>query len=220
MSEHDLVTLYKHDNPEIGISLTAEETLASNLPLILVVGREPNNDGFFNDKFGTYNFDNAANCAFWNISHGVVAKIGGLDTATFKDACRKAGQSPVAFTDILPIAIPNDAANKAELRDEVEYPTIDKHIDNIIQLEPIIRRTKAVLLSGQRFGSVSGKGRDNMERGVRKLEQHLEDKDIPYLSVPFMYGTNQAKILELVKANKRVNTAIQNAHHDLIGLCA
>ena len=62
----------------------------------------------------------------------------------------------------------------------------------------ILDRTSLVLLSGHRTGSLGKTERNNFAIASTLLEEVMNSRNIPTLSVPFMYGTNQSKIISAI----------------------
>ncbi|MDP1696123.1 MAG: hypothetical protein Q8L29_04375, partial [archaeon] len=79
--EHALITLFNR-------------TGKGNFPLILIIGREPNNTNKFNNKVGKYFFEDAPTSAFWNISYKKIGELKGLNVKDFKRLCNEKKTSP------------------------------------------------------------------------------------------------------------------------------
>lgn len=203
MGNHALITAYK--NREIS---TYTRIDSETHPLILIVGREPNNKGRFVKSFGTYNFDNAPKCAFWNESYAVVGKICGMRGQTLKQMCRDKNTSPIAFTDISPLPIRNCDPDKRAKRKKITHEEIDAHVNDIVSLSDMLGRTAVVLLTGHRSGSLSKQAKETFGYGATQLELALKFRKIPHISVPFMFGNNQKKILDAISSKAEVNAEI------------
>ncbi len=203
MGSHALISTYKN-------------TESSDQPLILVVGREPNSDAPFNRSTGAYDFDHAPRCAFWNESYAVVGKLCGMSGQEFKHLCRKTTVSPIAFTDISPVPIQNLDPQKKKKRKAITTDQIDEHIQNIMHLSSIIDRTAVVILTGHRFGALSKQARVNFDYGATQLEHALNFRKFPSISVPFMFGNNQGKILESIKRDNNIYSRILSIHDSLL----
>ena len=203
MGSHALIAAYKNreldNNPDLRLDTH---------PLILVVGREPNNEGSFVKSTGTYNFDDAPKCAFWNESYAVVGKICGMSGQALKQICRDRNTSPIAFTDISPVLIRNCDPEKKRKRKEITHEQIDAHIQDLVSLNDELGRTAVVLLTGHRYGSLSKQARETFGYGATQLELALKFRNIPHISVPFMFGNNQSDILKAIRNDKIVNSRI------------
>lgn len=183
MESHDLIVTYK-------------ETENQDLPLILVIGREPNEDAPFSNTTGTYDFDDAPKCAFWNQSYGVVGKITGSHGIAIKALSRKVGASPIAFTDASPIPIGNHNPNKHQIKESITESAIDIHVENILAMSHILNRVRLVILTGHDTRSLPADAKRVFEYSSSKLVEGLDGMGTRHISVPFMYGTNQPAILE------------------------
>jgi len=210
MSDHPLISLYsqnKKDNDK-----HKQCSLNAKHPLILIVGREPSNTGEFYNDIGPYDFKWATRCAFWNESYAVVGKIAGMrDGQELKNQCQQNNLSPIAFTDISPVLIENRDPKKHEKRKAITDDQIGKHIDNLVFLNNQVGRTAVVLLTGHRTGSLSKQERRIFDIGSTKLEKALTLQNIPHISVPFMYGNNQSKILKAIEENEPVRSRMVEA---------
>jgi len=191
MASHDLIISYK-------------STENHKFPLILVVGREPNSDEPFSKNSGSFDFDTSPRCAFWNISYSSIEGVCGLDKGTLKKLSRDADASPIAFTDASPIPINNSNAEKNSLRSAIIESDIDTHVQNLANLDHILSRTKLVLLSGHREGSLSAIARRNFAYASSRLEDMFDGLGIPHVSVPLMYGNNKSNIVEVVEKNEHI----------------
>jgi len=163
------------------------DTLKYIFPLILIIGREPNNVLPVRDTVEEYDFDTARHCAFWNFSHGFVARIvNKRHTARdFKQLCRSKKASPIAYADSLPICIPNETVGKQIARSSVSDADINRHIDNIFRHRQIINRTALVLLSGLRDPVF-----ERSVRRIREMSHHC-------LDVPF-FGSTEHKMKNMI----------------------
>jgi hypothetical protein len=125
------------------------ETLQKNFPLIMFVGREPNDDARCMAEVGSYDFDVAPRCAFWNMAYKILADFGApgkMALSDLKDMCRQRKSSPVAFTDISPKPIPHKVLNKAEIRSAIPWPEKQAHLENISK--DFLKRVSLFFLTG------------------------------------------------------------------------
>lgn len=201
MSTHDLIVTYKN-------------TENQKFPLILIIGREPSNDSPFTQTTGTYDFDAASKCAFWNTSYASVGSACGRNTSDMKKLCRLMQSSPIAFTDASPVPINNSNENKRSIRQSISKRDIEEHVVNISKMNHILDRTKLVLLSGHRSGSLGKTERKNFGIASTLLEEMMSNQNIPCLSVPFMYGTNQSKIISEISGSSLASNVITDTMND------
>lgn len=162
-------------------------THETNLPLILVVGREPNGSSPVTPDWGTYDFRKSPNCAFWNVAYGVLgsALTPALSTGAVKRLAAAKEASPIIIADAMPQSIDNAVRNKAVHREAISDAAIEQHVDHIFAHEQFIKRVEIVLLSGldARFS-----------RSSRIFAERCRARNLPVQSLPFFYGTNVPKI--------------------------
>jgi len=162
-------------------------THETDIPLVLVVGREPNGSSPVTPDWGTYDFRKSPNCAFWNVAYGVLGSAGAppLNTGAIKRLAVEKDASPIVIADAMPQSIDNAVRNKARQRDAISDAAIETHVDNIFAHQDLIRRVRVVLLSGldARF-----------ERSARIFEAKCAELGIPIQSLPFFFGNNVPKI--------------------------
>lgn len=167
-----------------------------DLPLVLVVGREPNDSATVTPDWGTYDFRKSPNCAFWNIAYGVLgaAATPAMSTGAVKRLAVEKGASPIIIADAMPQSIDNAVRNKALVRDAITDAAIARHVENVFAHERFIARVKLVLLSGldARFA-----------RSARMYEDKCRALGIHIQSLPFFYGTNSPKIRSSITPETR-----------------
>ena len=83
------------------------QTTQNEFPLIMIIGREPNNSSMSDSSMGEYKFEDFPNCAFWNLSFGLFGSYNSKTTFQIKQAFQNAKASPIIFTDASPKGIPN-----------------------------------------------------------------------------------------------------------------
>lgn len=203
MDSHALISLY-HDTEK-----TKTNERLDKLPLILVVGREPSNEGCFVPSLGIYNFDHASQCAFWNESYAVIGKLYGMSGQELKSLCRRHNTSPVAFTDISPVLIRN--SDSREARERLTTEQMDDHIKSMLPLIDQLDRVALVVLTGQRHGTLSAHAKSMFGYGASQLELAMKFRDVPSVCVPFMLGNNQRAILEVMREDKKALDAITSS---------
>ena len=123
------------------------DTEALRFPLILVIGREPNDDLKMGDEVGPYDFMKAPHTGVWNTAYKLVASSRGMSIARFKKLCRNRGNSVLAFADVSPFTIPNGVKNKAEIRSRYGTEDYVKHVKDIM-VKKVFGRVQMVILSG------------------------------------------------------------------------
>lgn len=197
---HDLFLMFDH---------TMEKTF-QDLPLILVVGREPNNPNPFNNEIGNYPLKalvygdgkKKRTVAFWDQSYGTVGKIAGLDCPSLKSLARKAKASPIVFTDVMPTPAEYRPGSKVprHAREAADENMISAHHEMIFSRNIIMDRVKLVILAGHRHGSF--RKREHMLLGYASdsFKDRCESRDITTVETKSMFGTNQPWNLEQIRA--------------------
>lgn len=166
--------------------LAFRQTEKKEFPLILVVGREPNNDSVSDKKVGTYDFTEFPNCAFWNIAFKLVGAYNGLTTVQIKQLFLQQNASSVIFTDASPKAIVNKVKNKNAIRLTLTDEEVIEHVDAIFANEGLLKRVKLVLFSGLE---------DTKYTKFKTLfNQQASQSQIPTKEIAFLIGNNYPKI--------------------------
>lgn len=174
-------------------------THQSDLPLILVVGREPNGTSPLDDAWGPYDFykkvggSRRAGSPFWDGAYGVMgtATTPSIDTKGFKAIAAARGVSPLIFADALPHGIDNAVRDKSPQRLAIPTAHLEAHARRVFSHDVFVNRVKAVLLSG--FNP-------SFERSARAFEAECHRRDIPFQHLPFFAGQNLPKIREAISA--------------------
>lgn len=163
-------------NPAIScLGFTAKE----KFPLLLVFGRESNNELKPENYVGKYCFRDSPRSAFWNRTYGLLARI--YKTDSFKNDCRKVNLSPVIFSNVhhRPILNNDNEKNKKRLETETTYyAEIKEYIKYIFDHE-IISRVRLVILSGV-------KDRADFSESTKLIEEVCKKKHIPLKYLRYM----------------------------------
>ena len=162
------------------------ETSQMNFPIILIIGREPNNDSISDATVGQYDFKTHPKCAFWNTAFKLVGSYNDITTAELKKLFIKNNSSPIVFTDASPKGIPNIVSAKNKIRSTLAEAEIKEHIKSIFNNEKLINRVKFVLFSGLENNKY------NMFKTLFN-EQAIE-RQIPITEISFLIGNNYPKI--------------------------
>lgn len=174
--------------------LSYGNTHKSELPLILVVGREPNGAGAVDSRWDRYDFRTAPKCGLWNVAYGIMgtASTPSIDTKTFKSLVESKGVSPLIIADAMPQSIDDRVRNKDVLRAAQSDAAIGEHVTNVFSHETFMSRVRCVLLSG--LGA-------SFRLSVRRYEEQLIDHGISFQHLPFFTPTNVPKIREAISAD-------------------
>lgn len=188
--EHPLIAVYG-------------DTLDDAFPLILVVGREPNNARRVGKRIGQYDFDLAPRCAFWNRAYTTAARAVSTTARELKHSCRERNASPMIFADISPVSIPDRVRAKNALRRSVLPAAIRDHIDHILSHDALLRRVHLAWLVGL--------DRPHHHSPALHLHQGLAARGIPSCSLPFFGRTPNADIAAAIssRASSRLASALR-----------
>jgi hypothetical protein len=187
--------------------------------LITVIGREPGAEcehiayeigeyRFVRMPGSAYEMNAYGKSAFWNNSHGFVAKVGRLangDTSAFKRICTDADASPLAIADALPLAIKDKVlkAEKMKRRWEITDEQVASHVNSVVAFKEIFDRTRLVIFSGLQDAVFA-----RSERLYREAIQKNYPK-IRMFSTSFFFGNNMTKIYEDLDRDSQVAQLIR-----------
>lgn len=172
------------------------QTENKEFPLILVVGREPNNVSSSHiDGVTTYEFvtKDQRQCAFWNTSFSLIGLPNGLRSSKMKELFIANNSSPILFTDASPKGIKNSVSNKNAIRETVTKDEIEEHVNAIFANEKFISRIKLVLFSGL------DDGKYQIFKDLFKVKSSY--KNIPIREISFLIGYNSKKIQSQIDYN-------------------
>jgi len=177
------------------------ETEKETHPLIVIVGREPNNNMDRSISIGTY-ADQAlegegkwpSRVQFWNNSYGLIGRYAGLSAASMKHEGVSRKSSPIAFTDASPISLDGSVTpyQKRKIREEISQEVLDSHIDDVFSHTEMWQRTRLVIIAG-----VKGCG---LDKAVEPLESACERFNIPSChvhSLSSMRHTQDSRVEQL-----------------------
>lgn len=185
-----LILLQTMTHPAI---LTFGQTAEQKFPLIMFIGREPNNSTMSDSTVGNYNFNDFPNCAFWNIAFGLVGTCTSKNTYEIKQVFKTSNSSPIIFTDASPKGIPSKETNKRQFRNTLTHQDFDHQIEVIFK-SPLISRVKLIFLCGL------------TENNFLYFQEHFIKKalthKIPTSKIPFLFGNNVPKIKAQITENE------------------
>lgn len=164
-------------------------TVDASFPLILVVGREPNEDLPPSEETGSYDFRTSMNCAFWNVAYSLLGSLADPPRSTrqIKAEAEAAAASPILFADALPLTLRHAARNKAAARLAIEDAAIERHVAAVFSHRALIDRVRVIILSG--LGP-------SFERSVAAYRRLAGERGIALAELPFFYPTNMPAIRE------------------------
>ena len=184
-------------------------TAERDFPLLLVFGREYNNDGSVANFLGEYSFDESPRSHFWNRTYKFIERNCEM-ASKFKMTCITERASPVLFSNVLPKPIPTQLsdATKKKIRLAIFQEEIGEYIDGIFSL-PIVDRVRLAVLSGVEGESVFGYSTNRIHRacGMRGID---------VVSLPY-FGSRSlnAKIDDaLSKSNRKAMCSVINSFYN------
>jgi hypothetical protein len=171
------------------------KTYEHTFPLILVIGREPNETTSSDKSLGSYDFREFPRCAFWNTAFHVFGKFNARKTSALKLEFIRKEASPIVFTDALAFGIKNQVADKNSLRKGMKEEDFNQQAEDIFSHLEVIGRTKLILLSGLSDECLYGTFKKTIAKKAGAL--HIRVKE-----VPFFYPTNSKAIYEQLSADE------------------
>ena len=201
-------------NDKHPVMLAYKETERHTFPLILIIGREPNNNtgSESEDRIGSIPFKekgtrirngkeekyNNAYCSFWNNSFGILAKQKGIKTSAIKKEFEERKACPIIFSDASPNAISNDFFNKDSERKKVNADKVKDQLNKIFNQKHLLLRVRLVIFSG--LGNDHYKDFKDEFKSRSKNIYSFEINE----SVPFFYGTNSRGINDAILKNEDI----------------
>ena len=187
----------------------------SQLPLILVVGREPNDPNSFRSSIGNYKLEaqyyngekKKRTVAFWDQSYGTIGKVAGMSCRSLKAEARRVGASPIVFTDVMPtpaVYAPGSAAPE-QAREAADEQSIHLHHQAIFNTREIMDRVSLVVLAGHRHGSFKKRERLMLGHASTSFADHCSQQKhaIEVVQTKSMFGNNQSWNIDAIKANDK-----------------
>jgi hypothetical protein len=162
------------------------ESDSADFPLILIIGREPNSDMDIENKIGSYKFELSPRCGFWNTSHGMLARIEGIETRKFKERCSQKNRSPIIYADSLPHCLKNQVKDKSYHRKQLTSEEIKPHIVNMFSHHCLINRVRLVITSGLQH--------EDFHLAKNTIKVKCNELNIPLIHLSFFNGVNDKKI--------------------------
>lgn len=166
------------------------DTQNIDFPLILTIGREPNEDEALDNSIGVINNEEFKSMSggVWVTAYTQIAKISLGRNATarqLKDICFEKNISPIIFTNAFPMAIPNSINNKVELRNKL-IDKIPAHIISIFDKQ-LIDRVQLVIHHGSNDTTSS-------KNAAELIMEECAKRNILYYKSPFFFNRNSLAI--------------------------
>ena len=200
-----------------GNILTLGDTESADHGIILVIGREPNNNLPTANRIDRYGHQWSAgqlgNVAFWNLSYSLCGKITGHSCAALKLLCAKsAGCSPIAYADLSPLSLDGgwSSPQKIKARETVTEEQYRTHIDDIFSHESFMERVKLAVCAGHK--------RTGLDRGIPILEASLAKAGIPYCHIDGLNSTQVTVEHRLTQMGDKAEV-VQSVFEDFFERC-
>lgn len=171
------------------ILLYYRNTLKTSSPLVLIVGREPNNTVPFDNKLGKYDLAKRKGGWYWKRTHKYLGNIAGI--RDFRKACIKDGYSPIIYADISPMPLKHHKKGKKRLRRSITEEAFKAHIDRIFSHKKLMNRVKLIILG-------IGDRKEFSEAATyfkRKTKKRI-------IETPFLINYNRPKIMKILSRHK------------------
>lgn len=194
-------------NKQHPLLLAYDQTFDRDFPLILIIGREPNNGSCSNGHIGLYDFKAYPGRAFWNVGFSIFGRLNNYTCKQIKAEFTSRRSSPIVFADAFANGILNGVTSK--FAERLVQSTSEKaaaQVSAILSHVEVLKRVKLVLFCGLNLKS------NNMlfQNFTTLFKQHLENLGIPYHDTPFLYPTN----------TKNIMNCLTETHKDLVkGIC-
>lgn len=199
-----------------GNILVLKETESNSHGIILVVGREPNNNLEKAKRIDHYGKDwklngNGTSCQYWNMAYTLCGRITGHSRKQLKGACSTYKSSPIAFADLSPLSLDGSysPAEKIKLRKGISAKDYENHLRSVFSHKKFMKRVNLVVCAGHK-----GVGLTN---GYPILEQHCKEADIPYCHIPSLNSTRHSieqRLLQMGGKKKIVADTFESFFQD------
>jgi hypothetical protein len=192
------------------------DTEQHSFPLILTIGREPNQDLELDNSIGYLNtaeFSAQRGGVFVTAYTQIAKQFIGDNTlvSRFKGHCLAANASPILFANAYPKAIKNDLVNKAQLRAKLTAEEIRQHISNLFNCA-LAKRYTLVIQHGVDNSAAS-------QVAQQTIKQYCHELGIDYITSAYFYNGNSDQIqrdLSPVKSN--INAIVAEYRQALAGV--
>lgn len=167
------------------ISVYGRKTLQADSPLILVVGREPNDDLPMGNAVGYYEFKHPVQ--FLDLIYSLIAKSIGKRGMELKAICEERHNSPIALANISPKPILFRDKRKQRIRETFTPHDYVEHLRKVAS-KPIFERVQLVIFSGLTYPKWA---KVRYGEALKQIESEWKKESI---EVPFFYGQNMKGI--------------------------
>ncbi len=169
------------------------DTERLSFPIILIIGREPNDNVEMGHTIGRYEFGSGG-VPFWDIPYSIIAEYLGLKGRELKSLCQHHNSSPIAFADISVKPICSNDKDKLSKRNEIQTEDFVNHLVEIESL-PFFKRVELVVFAGLDYPfAVKGRYVD----ALNKIEPMWQASGIETIKVRFPIGNHRQKIKDVL----------------------
>lgn len=164
-----------------------QKTATKDFPLMLVVGREPNESIPVSPTLGTYDFKAHPAAAFWNMAYRLLARSDqspNFGTGELKQLCIQKQSSPIVFADALPITHPYGSGVP---KPEVGENAIKEHVNSVLGHNEVIGRVRIAFLSGHK--------REPYKTASELFKKRLDDMGIRWFDTSF-FALHHSRLIE------------------------
>lgn len=182
------------------------DTQLHSYPLILTIGREPNQDPELDNSIGYLNtaeFSAQRGGVFVTAYTQIAKQFIGDNTliSRFKGYCLENNASPLLFANAYPKAIRNEVVNKAQLRARLTAEEIRQHISNLFNCA-LAKRYALVIQHGVENSAAS-------QMAQQTIQQYCNELGIDYITSAYFYNGNSEKIQrDLSPVKSKINAII------------
>ena len=196
---HPIVSVYRN-------------TTQGGYPLVLVVGREPNDTLPMGHEVGEYKFpekqsgERKKTVPFWDLAYTLIAEATEqreMNGMKLKRLCDERNSSPIAFADISDRPITSRTRNKEEERRTRSTKDYVAHLQEVASKKQVFDRVQLVIFSGLTYPLWA-------ERKYRGAVERIrtEWKAIEAAEVRFFYGGNMKEIRKAFYPHKATAESI------------
>jgi hypothetical protein len=164
-----------------------QKTATKSFPLMLVVGREPNESIPVSPTLGTYDFRTSPTAAFWNMAYRLLARSDqnpDFGIRELKALCVEKQSSPIIIADALPITRLYGAGLPIP---KVEDGELKAHVNSVLGHKEVISRVRIAFLSGHKH--------EPYKTASDLFKKGLDDRSIRWLDTSF-FALHHSRLIE------------------------
>ena len=166
--------------------------------LILFVGKEPNNALERTVTIGRYGDDwtgggTGTSCNFWNRMYSHAGAMVGIHGNTLRRFCARVGASPLAVTDLSPLALDGSytTAQKKAIRKRISGADFEAHVRGVFSHTALMQRVRLAWMVGHH-----GSG---LDCGIPIFEAACREADVPFVHTAALDSTRHTNTHRLAE---------------------